>query len=184
MNRSSLVIFRLLTHNDISLWRNTKDKVMETMVITRTSNLSESTQIARIGDKVLPALSGSSLTYDPVHDFYHTMGYTSAAGNTYFKAIRLSDRLIVYYDLRIGYAYTFLNGITLFGYNGRDIRLLSKKSFNCFFFNEYDAKRQSEIMLKEYIDGQAKMAGEYLPEAQILSFAQRLISETHCKQLN
>ena len=72
------------------------------------------TSLALIAAKALPALSGSSLTYNAEKNVYLTLGYTSAAGNTYYRAIRLSDRLAVYYHIGQGYAHTFLNGITLF----------------------------------------------------------------------
>lgn len=70
-----------------------------------------STALALVAAKALPALSGRSLTYNPEKNVYLTLGYTSAAGNTYYKAIRLSDRLAVYYHIGEGYAHTFLNGI-------------------------------------------------------------------------
>ena len=77
------------------------------------------TSLALIAAKALPALSGSSLTYNAEKNVYLTLGYTSAAGNTYYRAIRLSDRLAVYYHIGQGYAHTFLNGITLFAWNGQ-----------------------------------------------------------------
>ena len=65
-----------------------------------------STTLALVAAKALPALSGSSFTYNPEKNVYLTLGYTSAAGNTYYKAIRLSDRLAVYYHIGEGYAHT------------------------------------------------------------------------------
>ena len=46
-----------------------------------------------VAAKALPALSGSSLTYNPEKNIYLTMGYTSQAGNTYFRAIRMSGNI-------------------------------------------------------------------------------------------
>ena len=60
------------------------------------------TALQTIVTKSLPALSGESFTYNPARNMFVTPGYTSAGGNTYFKAIRFSDRLIVYYDLSLG----------------------------------------------------------------------------------
>ena len=57
------------------------------------------TALQTIVTRNLPALSGESLTYNPARNVYLSMGYTSVAGNTYYKAIRVSDRLAVYYDL-------------------------------------------------------------------------------------
>lgn len=115
------------------------------------------------------------------------MGYTSAAGNTYYKAIRLSDRIAVFYDLGDGYSRTFLNGITLFAFDGAKPVIIAKKSWggccNYRFFNEYDAKRQSIIMLEEYLASQAKMLGENIPHDQICTFAQSVIDETHQRRI-
>ncbi len=96
-----------------------------------------------IASKSLPALSGESLTYNAAKNVYLTLGYTSAAGNTYFKAIRLSNRLIVYYDIGQGYARTFLNGITLFCWNGPKANIIAQKFWggaNWVDFSEYFAK--------------------------------------------
>ena len=48
----------------------------------------------------LPALSGESITYNATKNIFLTQGYTSAAGNMYYKAIRLSNRLLVYYEIK------------------------------------------------------------------------------------
>lgn len=86
------------------------------------------TSLALIAAKALPALSGSSLTYNAEKNVYLTLGYTSAAGNTYYRAIRLSDRLAVYYHIGQGYAHTFLNGITLFAWNGQKANIMPRSS--------------------------------------------------------
>ena len=73
-----------------------------------------STALQTIVAKNLPALSGESITYNASKNVFLTQGYTSAAGNMYYKAVRLSNRLMVYYDLGQGYCHTFLNGIKLY----------------------------------------------------------------------
>lgn len=84
------------------------------------------TSLALVAAKALPALSGSSLTYNPEKNVFLTLGYTSAAGNTYYKAIRFSNRLAVYYHIGEGYAHTFLNGITLFAWNGQKANIIAQ----------------------------------------------------------
>ena len=46
------------------------------------------TSLAAIAATSLPALSGDTLTYNAEKNMYLTVGYTSAANNTYFKAVR------------------------------------------------------------------------------------------------
>lgn len=145
-----------------------------------------STSLALVAAKALPALSGSSLTYNPEKNVYLTLGYTSAAGNTYYKAIRLSDRLAVYYDLGEGHTYTFLNGITLFAWNGQKANIIAQKFWggcNWRRFNERTAKEESIIMLKDFLAGQAKAMGSVIADSQLLAFSRNMIEETQQKLL-
>ena len=144
------------------------------------------TALQTIVAKSLPALSGESITYNAAKNVYLTLGYTSAAGNTYFKAIRLSNRLAVYYDIGQGYARTFLNGITLFCWNGQKARIIGQKFWggsNWVDFSEFFAKQQSILMLKDYLAGQLKIQGVHVSEQDVLSFARNMIEETQRKQL-
>jgi len=137
------------------------------------------TALTRLAEKALPALSGSSLTYNPEKNVYLTLGYTSLAGNTYFKALRFSDRLAVYYDIGEGYAHTFLNGITLFAWDGPKAVIIGRKMWggcgNWVRFTERFAMEQAIQMLKNYLEGQAKAIGQCVSEQQMLSFSRQMV---------
>ena len=134
----------------------------------------------------LPALSGESITYNAAKKVFLSMGYTSAAGNMYYRAIRLSNRLIVYYDLGQGYIHTFLNGIKLYCFDGQKARLIAQKYWGGYdyrIFNEQFAKEQSILMLKKFLEGQLKIQGSYVSEQEVYSYARNMIEETQRKQL-
>lgn len=142
--------------------------------------------LVQIASKALPALSNSSLTYNPEKNVYLTLGYTSAAGNTYYRAVRFSDRLAVYYHIGQGYAYTFLNGISLFCWDGQKAKIIGQKfwggcDWKCF--NEKFAKEQSILMLKDFLQGQAKALGQHIDDEQIISFARQMIEDTQQKRI-
>lgn len=142
------------------------------------------TALQTIVAKKLPALSGESLTYNAAKNVFLTTGYTSVAGNMYYRAIRLSDRLAVYYDLGQGYAYTFLNGIKLFCWDGNQAKLIAQKYWGgCDYriFNEQFAKEQSILMLKDYLAGQLKAQGAYVCDQEMLAFSRGMIEETQRK---
>lgn len=144
------------------------------------------TAIATVAANALPALSGSSLTYNAEKNMFLTLGYTSQAGNTYYRAIRLSKRLAVFYHIGQGYAHTFLNGITLFCWDGQKAKVIAQKFWGgCDWrrFSEVFAKEQSIMMLKDYLIGQAKMLGTQVSEQQMLSFSREMIEETQQKRL-
>ena len=144
------------------------------------------TALQTIVAKNLPALSGESITYNAAKNIFLTRGYTSAAGNMYYKAIRISDRLAVYYDLGQGYKYTFLNGIKLFCWDGQKAKVIAQKYWGgCDYrvFNEQFAKEQSILMLSNFLAGQLKAQGAQANNQEIFSFAYNMIEETQCKQL-
>ena len=139
-----------------------------------------------LASKALPALSGSSLTYNPEKNVFLTLGYTSVAGNTYYGALRLSKRLAVYYNIGQGHTHTFLNGITLLCWDGPQARIIGQKFWggdNWCCFSERFAKEQSILMLKDFLAGQAKVLGQYVSESQLLTFAREMVEETRQKLL-
>lgn len=144
------------------------------------------TALQTIVAKNLPALSGESITYNAAKNIFLTQGYTSATGNMYYKAIRISDRLAVYYDLGQGYKYTFLNGIKLFCWDGQKAKVIAQKYWGGYdyrVFNEQFAKEQSILMLSNFLAGQLKAQGAQVSNQEIFSFAYKMIEETQQKRL-
>ena len=144
------------------------------------------TALQTIVAKNLPALSGDSITYNAAKNVFLSQGYTSAAGNMYYKAIRLSNRLMVYYDLGQGYAYTFLNGIKLYCFDGQKANLIAQRYWGgCDYriFNEQFAKEQSILMLRGFLEGQLRLQGAHVSDQELTNFARGMIEETQRKQL-
>ena len=137
----------------------------------------EEMALTRLVEKALPAMSGSKVSYNSSKNLYETSGYTSAAGNTYYQGIRLSDRIIVKYDLGQGYLYLFLNGIQIYGYNGTEKTLLASRAFQCTGFTESFAQRQCVDMLKNYLVSQTKMLGTQVSDLQLTNFANTLVAD-------
>lgn len=129
-------------------------------------------------ERVLPAMSGSQVTYNSRNNIFLSSGYTSAAGNTYFQGLRLSDRIIINYDFGQGYAYLFLNGIRIYGYDGNQKQLISSRSYYSQCFSEQYAKAECQSMVKEYLKGQMRLMGNtYINEAQLTEFASQIVGE-------
>ena len=144
------------------------------------------TALQHIAAKALPALSGESITYNAAKNVFLSKGYASATGNMYYKAIRFSNRLMVYYDLGQGYAHTFLNGIKLYCFNGQKANLIAQKywdSCNYRIFNEQFAKEQSVLMLKGFLESQLKLQGAQVNNQDLVNFARCMIEDTQHKQL-
>lgn len=133
--------------------------------------------LSTLTENVLPALSGSTVSYCKEHNIYVSQGYTSVAGNTYYQGLRLSDRLIVMYEFGQGWAHLFLNGIRLYCYDGREKKLISAKKFNCQYFNEVFARSQCVQMLREFLETQAKILGAIVQPSQLNSVSESMVQD-------
>lgn len=129
----------------------------------------------------MPALSGSSVSYNRGSNMLQTQGYTSAAGNTYYQGILVSDRIVVNYNLSQGYLYLFLNGIRVYGYNGREKRLIGSRSYYCCCFNKQYAMRETIGIICDYMKSQIRQMNAHCDDEQVLQFATRLVEETNSK---
>lgn len=143
--------------------------------------------LAFVASKALPSFTGSSLTYIAEKNVYLTQGFTSKAGNSYYHALRLSDRIGIFYHIGEGYAHTFLNGITLFAWNGRKAQVIAKREWggsNWKKFNEHFAMEQSVLMLKGFLLEQADSMGKYVTEKDVLKLSRSMVENTQRKRLS
>ena len=135
-----------------------------------------------LANAALPSFSGSKLTYNEKKNILLTEGYTSAAGNTYFQGIRMSDRIVVSYQLGQGYCYLFLNGIRIYAYNGRELQLIAQDFYHCNVFSEYSAKMQAMKLVKNYLSNQATLTGRSVKTEMIEDMALSLVNEVEQNQ--
>lgn len=133
------------------------------------------TKLMKVVESNLPALSGSTVSYNTLSNMLETQGYTSAAGNTYYQGIRVSDRLIINYDLGQGYAYLFLNGIHVYGYNGTEKRLIGSRSYSCCCFCEQWAMEEAAEIVYDFIKGQMKLTAVTVNDRQIKECSRKLV---------
>lgn len=152
-----------------------------------TTVTTSNTALAQIAAKSLPSLSGSPLTYDAARNAFIADRYTSAAGNTYYRTIRMSPSLAVYYRIGEGWCHNFLNGIELYCWDGTRARLIAQRNwggcFNYRFFSEYAAKETAVSMLRDFLASQVQLAGAHVSDCELSSYARRMIDETQCKQI-
>lgn len=142
------------------------------------------TNLALVSAKALPALSGSTVTYNAEKNLFLTLGYTSAADNTYYDAIRLSNRLAVYCSIgEAWYDRTFLNGIKVFCWEGTNPRLIGQRTYggpgNSVDYSEYVVQLITSEIVKDFLHGQAKKAGQMVSEQQLLRLTKQLVDELH-----
>lgn len=158
------------------------------MIQNNTSKTVEQKQaLSIVAAKALPGLMTESLTYNAAKNVFLTKGWTSMAGNTYFRAVRGTNGIVIIFDLGQGYAYTFLNGITIVGFDGKQPRIIAKKQWggcgNWIAFSELTAKRKCTMMLCDFLQSEAKQLGQAVSQGEAYRFAESLIEQTYSKRI-
>ena len=153
---------------------------MENIITTAAS----SDTLTNVVNYSLPALSGAQATYDAQRAMFITEGWPSPAGNYYYEALRVSPRLTLFYEIGVGYAYTFLNGLRLFCNDGRKHRLIGQRWFSCNILSEMDVRKSCEEMLGEYLLTQNEMLNQRLTREQIEPVIKRLVDELYHNSRN
>ena len=134
--------------------------------------------------KLLPIQSGDTLRYDSVNRLYYTNGWTSAACNTYSRGFRISPRLVIEMRIGQGYCRTFINGISLYIFNGHGIELIDSKNYNCCCFSNMFIDSECKKMIEEYVSSQKRLLGGYISESEIKRLSSAMVDETYGKLLN
>lgn len=139
--------------------------------------MSTNQNLVKVVEHALPALSGSKVYFDADRNMICTTSYTSAAGNSYYQGIRLSDRLVINVDFGQGYAYLFMNGLKLYCFDGQGKRLIGSRLYNCCVYSDYRATKESEEILFNYLKSQSGMIGASVGDDQLREFACAMVIE-------
>lgn len=143
-----------------------------------TTTINTCSSLMTLVEKALPVNAG--LHYSASANMLYTNGYTSLAGNTYYQGFRLSNRIIVNFDLGQGWKYTFLNGVRVYGFDGTSKKLIGSRQFHRNVYSHYGAIQEAERIVREYLTSQMRLLGASCPTSQIENFAKQLVDET-CK---
>lgn len=95
-----------------------------------------------------------------------TEGYTSAAGNTYFAAIFLTEDFVIKENIGQGWEHTFLNGLKIYTHNNR---LIAERNFHCQIYSEETVTEQLTDMLTQAIMNAARRKRIQVDRAQVES---------------
>ncbi len=137
-----------------------------------------------VAPNALSEIFATSLVYDAEKKIYLSEGFCSEKGVNYCRGIRFSNRLVICYDLGVSDTNTFLNGITLFCWDGNNEKIIARKFWggcNWKWFDDLFAKEQSVEMLNGYLMGQAKILGADFGIRQIQKMSEDMVEETYLK---
>jgi hypothetical protein len=114
------------------------------------------------------------VNYSESANAFLSTGYTSAAGNTYFNALRFAEGIVIKEDVGEGYAHTFLNGIRI--YSLKNKQLIAERDFHNSIYNKQKVKCNAIAMLMKVLVDAAAMEGVKLDEQKARTQVERVIN--------
>ena len=139
---------------------------------------NQSSALSTLVERALPTKS-ESVTYNVRTNMYETERYVSAAGNAYFRGIKLSDRIVLEFCCGDGYMYRFINAIRVYCFNGNNKQLIDARSYNSTIYNERFCFRECIEIIAKYLKTQAQMFGGKVEDSTIMEFSKQLIEATN-----
>lgn len=144
------------------------------------------TQLEKFVNTTLPAVSGSSVTYNKDRNMFLTAGYTSGMGHTYFQGIHLSDRVAIVLNIGEGgwgCHPLFLNGVTVYCFDGTNKVIIGKWAPSSWeFYSDGLANRVATDLLYDYLKSQTKMQGVCISDGELQNFASAQIQAAACNR--
>lgn len=146
------------------------------------SNIITHSALSNLVERALPTKS-DKVTYNLKSGMYETERYVSAAGNAYFRGIRLSDRVVLEFCCGDGWCHRFINAIRIYCFDGTDKQLIATRTYQSVFYNEVFCYNECIDMVSKYLKSQAQLAGNYVEDSTIRDFSVQLIATTNQKSI-
>lgn len=88
--------------------------------------------------------------------------HESAAGNRSYDGVRFADRFIIIEHIGHYHSFTYINGVDMYAFNGKERVLIGKKPMSEYYDTE-KVRTVTEELLKDYIASQLKIAQNSMP---------------------
>ena len=142
--------------------------------------MNELTVVSKIRES-LPMFN-QGCTYNRDENMFISMGYTTDSAH-YFQGGRCSNRLAVVFNCGQGYCYRFLNGVTIYGSNGKGGAVFLADYLTPMYcgwvWSEANAKDMAMLALKKFISSQCEVLGLPTPtDTELERSAEQLYGET------
>lgn len=139
---------------------------------------NQNSALSTLVERALPTKS-ESVTYNLRTNMYETERYVSAAGNAYFRGIKLSDRIVLEFCCGDGWYHRFINCIRVYCFNGTEKQLIDTRTYYCRPYSEQFCYRECVEMLSKYLKSQAQLVGGVVEDSTIADFSKQLIESTN-----
>ena len=141
-------------------------------------NNLNSSALSTLVERALPTKS-EAVTYNLRTNMYETERYVSAAGNAYFRGVKLSDRIVLEFCCGDGWYHRFINCIRVYCFNGTQKQLVDSRTYDRRIYSEQFFYKECVEMISKYLQSQAQLVGGVVEDSTIMDFSKQLIESTN-----
>lgn len=106
--------------------------------------------------------------------------HESKGGNRSYKGVRVTDRFMTVEYIGNYHTLTYINALELYIYDGKELKLASKREFDKRFYDKVKNQKEFENMFCDFVRSQAKMLNQHLTEDQVTEHSRTLVESSYC----
>lgn len=133
-------------------------------------------------DNLLPTF-GNPRAHIPVWDEGQKMficdEYENENGHRYYKGIRFCDRIVIVEKVGLYHTWTYIDAIEIYAFNGTNLELVQKRDYEKTFRSEEFVRSESEMMVRNFLEGILKIHRTSMPEEEIAAKAKSIVDSCY-----
>lgn len=129
-------------------------------------------------DRVLPQFGNpreNIPVYSDSQKMFLSSHYTSAAGNMYYKGLRLSDRIVMVEKVGLYKNFSYIDSVEVYAFDGESKILVGKVDYDKVFYNMARIKEDTKSIIENYLESSARVVGVLPDKDSIKRQAEQLL---------
>ncbi len=133
-------------------------------------------------DNLLPTF-GNPRVHIPIWDEGQKMficdEYETENGHRYYKGVRFCDRIVIVEKVGLYHTWTYIDAIEIYAFNGTCLELVQKRDYEKTFRSEELVRSESELMVRNFLEGILKIHRTSMPEDEIVIKAKSIVDSCY-----
>ena len=105
--------------------------------------------------------------------------YENENGHRYYKGVRFCDRIVIVEKVGLYHTWTYIDAIEIYAFNGTNLELVQKRDYEKTFRSEEFVRSESEMMVRNFLEGILKIHRSTMPEEEIVAKAKSIVDSCY-----
>ena len=105
--------------------------------------------------------------------------YENENGHRYYKGVRFCDRIVIVEKVGLYHTWTYIDAIEIYAFNGTSLELVQKRDYEKTFRSEDFVRSESEMMVRNFLEGILKIHRTSMLEEEIVAKAKTIVDSCY-----